>query len=214
MRAGISSGLVVVDDLISSKEAEEPRMLGETPNLAARLQGLGAPNMIFLADSTRQLVGNLFDLQDLGFKDLAGIGEPVRAWAALGASSLESRFEALHPNETPLIGREEELELLLRRWSHAEAGEGRVVLLAGEPGIGKSRLTAAVEERLRGRPHARIRYFCSPHHQDSALYPLSDILSAPPVSLARTRQPSVWRNSLVCSESRRPTERSPCSPTC
>ena len=126
-----------------------------------------------IAESTRKLLGNLFELQDLGPKDLKGIAEPVRAWAALRTSSAEGRFEALHASGlTELVGREEELELLLRRWSKAKAGEGQVVLLSGEAGIGKSRLTAALLERLASEPHTRLRYFCSPQHTDSALYPI------------------------------------------
>ena len=119
------------------------------------------------------LLGNLFEFDDLGAKDLKGIAGPVRAWAALRASSVESRFEALHATDlTALVGREEELELLLRRWSKAKTGEGQVVLLSGEAGIGKSRLTAALLERLATEPHTRLRYFCSPQHTDSAFYPI------------------------------------------
>ena len=118
-------------------------------------------------------LGNLFELEDLGAKDLKGIAGPVRAWAALRPASVESRFEALHASGlTELVGREEELELLLRRWSKAKTGEGQVVLLSGEAGIGKSRLTAALLERLAAEPHTRLRYFCSPQHTDSALYPI------------------------------------------
>ena len=106
-------------------------------------------------------------------KDLKGIAGPVRAWAALRPGSVESRFEALHATGlTALVGREEELELLLRRWSMAKTGEGQVVLLSGEAGIGKSRLTAALLERLATEPHTRLRYFCSPQHTDSAFYPI------------------------------------------
>ncbi len=171
-RVGIATGLVVVGDLIGSGEAQERGIVGETPNLAARLQGIAEPNMVVIAEGTRRLLGNLFELQDLGAKDLKGIAGPVRAWAALRASSAEGRFEALHATGlTALVGREEELELLLRRWSKAKTGEGQVVLLSGEAGIGKSRLTAALLERLATEPHTRLRYFCSPHHQDSALYP-------------------------------------------
>ena len=171
-RIGIATGLVVVGDLIGSGEAQERGIVGETPNLAARLQSIAEPNMVVIADGTRKLLGNLFDLQDLGPKDLKGIASPVRVWSALRASSAEGRFEALHGTGlTSLVGRQEELELLLRRWSKAKGGEGQVVLLSGEPGIGKSRLTAALMERLAPEPHTRLRYFCSPHHQDSALYP-------------------------------------------
>ena len=128
---------------------------------------------MLIAESTRRLLGNLFELEDLGGRDLKGMAEPMRAWAVLRARSVESRFEALHASGlTELVGREEELELLLQRWSKAKAGEGQVVLLSGEAGIGKSRLTAALMERLAGEPHARLRYFCSPQHTDSALYPI------------------------------------------
>src|SRR5262249_19268717 len=124
-------------------------------------------------DGTRRLLGNLFELQDLGACDLKGISGPARAWAALRASSVESRFEAMHTTGlTALVGREEELELLLRRWSRAKTGEGQVVLLSGEAAIGKSRLTAALLERLTGDAHTRLRYFCSPQHTDSALHPV------------------------------------------
>ena len=163
----------MVGDLIGSGEAQERGIVGETPNLAARLQGIAEPNMVVIAEGTRRLLGNLFELEDLGAKDLKGIAGPVRAWAALRASSVEGRFEALHTaGLTALVGREEELELLLRRWSKAKSGEGQVVLLSGEAGIGKSRLTAALLERLAGEPHTRLRYFCSPQHTDSALYPI------------------------------------------
>ena len=172
-RVGIATGLVVVGDLIGSGAAQEQAVVGETPNLAARLQGIAEPNTVVIAESTRKLLGNLFELEDLGTKDLKGIAEPVRAWTALRPSAVESRFEALHASGlTALVGREEELELLLRRWSKAKTGEGQVVLLSGEPGIGKSRLTAALLESLAGEPHTRLRYFCSPQHTDSAFYPI------------------------------------------
>jgi class 3 adenylate cyclase len=173
-RVGIAPGLVVVvGDLIGSGDTLERGIVGETPNLAARLQGIAEPNMVVIAESTRRLLGNLFELRDLGAKDLKGLAGPIRGWAALRASSVESRFEALHASGlTDLVGREEESELLLRRWSRAKSGEGQVVLLSGEPGIGKSRLTAALLERLAGKPHTRLRYFCSPQHTDSALFPI------------------------------------------
>jgi class 3 adenylate cyclase len=170
-RVGIATGLVVVGELIGSGEAQERGIVGETPNLAARLQALAEPNTVVIADGTRRLLGNLFELEDLGAKDLKGIAGPVRAWAALRASSVESRFEALRTATTPLVGRDEEIELLMRRWTQAKSGDGSVVLISGEPGIGKSRITDAVQERLSAEPHTRLRFFCSPHHQDSALYP-------------------------------------------
>jgi class 3 adenylate cyclase/predicted ATPase len=172
-RVGIATGLVVVGDLVDAGGSQERGIIGETPNLAARVQGLAQPNMVVIADSTRRLLGNLFELQDLGLKELKGITGPVRVFAALRASSAEGRFEALHTTGlTALVGREEETELLLRRWAKAKNGEGQVVLLSGEAGIGKSRLTAALMENLGGEPHTRLRYFCSPQHTDSALYPI------------------------------------------
>ncbi len=129
-RVGIATGMVVVGDLIGSGEAQERGIVGETPNLAARLQGIAEPNMVVIADGTRQLIGDLFELQYLGSKDLKGIAGPVRGWAALRPGSAEGRFEALHGSGlTALVGREEELELLMRRWSRAKSGEGQVVLL-------------------------------------------------------------------------------------
>jgi predicted ATPase len=129
--------------------------------------------MVVIAAGTRRLLGNLFQLQDLGPTDVKGIAGPVRTWAALRASSVESRFDALHTTGLgALVGREEELESLLRRWCRAKTGEGQVVLLSGEPGIGKSRLMAALLERLAGERHMRLRYFCSPQHADSAFYPI------------------------------------------
>ena len=172
-RVGVATGLVVVGDLIGSGASQEQAIVGETPNLAARLQGVAEPNSVVIAENTRKLVGNLFELEDLGAQDLKGIAGPVRAWAALRASSAEGRFEAFHASGlTELVGREEELELLLRRWSKAKTGEGQVVLLSGEAGIGKSRLTAALLERLAAEPHTRLRYFCSPQRTDSAFFPI------------------------------------------
>ena len=171
-RVGIATGLVVVGDLIGSGASQEQAIVGETPNLAARLQGAAEPDSVVIAESTRKLLGDLFELEDLETKDLKGITGPVRAWAALRSASVESRFEAFHGTGlTELVGREEELELLLRRWSKAKIGEGQVVLLSGEAGIGKSRLTAALLERLAREPHTRLRNFCSPQRTDSALYP-------------------------------------------
>ena len=172
-RVGIATGLVVVGDLIGSGASQEQAIVGETPNLAARLQGVAEPNSVVIAESTRKLSGSLFELQDLGPQELKGISGPTRAWAALRPASVEGRFEAMHASGlTDLVGREEELDLLLRRWSRAKSGEGQVVLLSGEAGIGKSRLTAALLERLATEPHTRLRYFCSPQHTDSALYPI------------------------------------------
>src|SRR5262245_37615250 len=170
-RVGIATGVVVVGDLIGTGAAQEQAVVGETTSLAARVQGLAKPNMVVIADSTRRLLGNLFELQDLGAREIKGIAGPVQTWVALRASSVEGRFEALHASGlTALVGREEETELLLRRWSKAKSGEGQVVLLSGEAGIGKSRLTATMMECLATEPHTRLRYFCSPQHTDSPLY--------------------------------------------
>jgi class 3 adenylate cyclase/predicted ATPase len=170
-RVGIATGLVVVGDLIGEGSAQEQSVVGETPNLAARLQALAAPASLVIADSTRRQIGELFDLEDFGPQQLAGFAELQPAWRVVGESGMLSRFEALRSGTTPLVGREEEIELLTRRWEQAKRGEGRVVLISGEPGIGKSRLTAALSEHIEAEPHTRLRYFCLPHHQDSALYP-------------------------------------------
>jgi DNA-binding winged helix-turn-helix (wHTH) protein len=171
-RVGIATGLVVVGDLTDAGGTQQRGIAGETPNLAGRLQAIAEPGTVVIAESTRKLLGNLFELEDLGTKDLKGIAGPVHAWAALRPSSAAGRFEALHGmGLTALVGREEELELLLRRWSRAKTGEGQLVLLSGEAGIGKSRLTAALLEAMTSEPHARLRNFCSPQHTDSALHP-------------------------------------------
>jgi class 3 adenylate cyclase len=173
VRIGAATGMVVVGDLVGSGEARERGIVGETPNLAARLQGVAEPNTVVIAEATRRLLGNLFELQDLGPRELKGIAGPVRAYAVLRASSVEGRFEAMHADGmTELVGRVEELELLLRRWARAKTGEGLVVLLSGEAGIGKSRLSAAIMEAIAAEPHTLLRYFCSPQHTDSAFYPI------------------------------------------
>jgi class 3 adenylate cyclase len=172
-RVGIATGLVVVGDVIGSGPSQEQAIVGKTPNLAARLQGIAVPSTVVIADSTRKLLGNLFELEDLGGRDLKGIAETEKAWAVLKARLVDSRFDAFHATGvTELVGRQEELDLLTRRWTKAVSGEGQVVLLSGEPGIGKSQLIAALSEHLATEPHARLRYFCSPQHIDSALYPI------------------------------------------
>ena len=170
-RVGIASGLVVVGDLIGAGSAQEQSVVGETPNLAARLQALAAPDTVVIAESTRRQIGALFEIEDLGPQALAGFSEPRRAARVLSESGVLSRFEALRSDATPLVGRDEELDLLLRRWQKAKVGDGRVLLISGEPGIGKSRLAAEFVRRVEGEPDMRLRYFCSPHHQDSPLYP-------------------------------------------
>jgi class 3 adenylate cyclase/tetratricopeptide (TPR) repeat protein len=171
VRVGIATGLVVVGDLIGAGAAQEQAVVGETPNLAARLQALADPSAVVISSSTRRLTGGLFEYRDLGAVALKGFTENVPIWQVLRASSAESRFEALRGSTTPLVGRGEETELLMRRWEQAKRGDGCVVLVSGEPGIGKSRIAETLLERLSGEPHTRLRSFCSPHHQDSALYP-------------------------------------------
>ncbi len=186
-RVGIATGLVVVGDLIGEGSAQEQSVVGETPNLAARLQALAEPDTVIIAAGTRRLLGDLFEYRDLGAVEVKGIAAPVSAWQVLRPSAVASRFEALRGSAlTPLVGRDEEIELLLRRWARAKAGDGQVVLLSGEAGIGKSRLTAALAERLRAEPHLRLRYFCSPYHQDSAL--LSVYRPARPGGRVRARR--------------------------
>ena len=172
VRIGIASGPVVVGDLIGRGEAQERGVVGETPNLAARLQAIAEPDTILIAATTRKLAGELFQYRDLGGVAIKGFANPVPAWQVLRESNFESRFEVFHSSPlSPLVGREEEIELLFRRWALAKKGEGQVVLLSGEPGIGKSRIAAVVLERLGRDPHTRLRFFCSAHHQTSALHP-------------------------------------------
>ena len=171
-RIGIATGLVVVGEQMGAADSQERVAIGETPNLAARLQAGAAPGEVVIAASTRRLVGRMFDCRLLGSIEVKGIPKPVETWQVRGELAGVSRFEALHAGPlTPLIGRQEEIELLLRRWNQAKLGEGRVVLLAGEPGIGKSRIAESLLVRLEGEPHVRLRYFCSPHHMHSALHP-------------------------------------------
>jgi class 3 adenylate cyclase/predicted ATPase len=176
-RVGIATGLVVVGDLIGAGSAQEQSVVGETPNLAARLQSLAEPDMVVMAAGTRRLVGELFEYRDLGAIEVKGIAAPVPAWQVLRPSVVASRFEALRGSAlTRLVGRDEEIDLLLRRWARAKASDGQVVLISGEAGLGKSRIVAALAERLQVEPHLRLRYFCSPYHQDSALHPFIDQL--------------------------------------
>jgi len=173
MRVGIATGLVVVGHTIVSGASRQIEVVGETPNRAARLQDMAGPNGVIIDLATRQRLGGLFELRDMGPVPLKGLDEPVPAWSVLGENRVRDRFEALHGTRlTPMIGREEELELLLRRWRQATAGSGRMVIVSGEAGIGKSRLIAALEEQLRAQPHTRLRYFCSPWHRDTPLEPI------------------------------------------
>jgi len=176
-RIGIATGVVVVGDLIGKGASQEQPVVGETPNLAARLQSLAEPGAVVIGEGTRHILGALFDLEDSGVHALKGFAQPVRAWRVLGEGRAEGRFEALHAGGlAALVGRDQELALLLDRWELAKSGEGQVVLLSGEAGIGKSRLTQALRDRIGKEPHSRLRYFCSPYHMSSALYPIIEQL--------------------------------------
>jgi len=172
VRVGIATGLVVIGEPIGSGDSRQQTAIGETPNRAARLQSLAGPNQVIIDAATHRQIGGLFDCRDLGTIALKGLPEPVPAWQVVAENRTVGQFEALRSGQTPLVGREEEIELLLRRWAQAKAGNGRVVLISAEPGVGKSRLAEALAERIAAEPHAGLRYFCSPHHQDSALYPV------------------------------------------
>jgi predicted ATPase/class 3 adenylate cyclase len=172
VRIGIATGTVVVRELLVNEIPAEQAIVGETPNLAARLQTLAEPGTVLIGPITRQLTGGYFDYRDLGPLTLKGWAEPVPVWQVLGTSGVEGRFEAMHTNKLPpLFGREEEIDLLFRRWRQATQEEGRVVVLTGEPGIGKSHIALALGGRLENQSHITLRYFCSAHHTHSALFP-------------------------------------------
>jgi DNA-binding winged helix-turn-helix (wHTH) protein/predicted ATPase/class 3 adenylate cyclase len=176
-RVGIATGMTIVGDLVGTGEVPDHGIVGDAPDLAVRLQSSAQPDTVTIEPTTRRLIGNLFDCRDLGALDRSGDTEPIRRWLVLGESVVASRFEALRGSKlTPLVGRDEEVDLLLRRWARAKAGDGQIVLVSGEAGLGKSRITAAFEERLHTEPHLCLRYFCSPYHQDSALFPIIDQL--------------------------------------
>jgi class 3 adenylate cyclase/tetratricopeptide (TPR) repeat protein len=174
VRIGIATGPVVVGET-GAGDASVPKVaVGETPNLAARLQGLAGADEIVVGLSTQRLLGASFEYCDLGQHLLKGVVEPARAWRVLGVASVEGRFEATREASalTPLVGREEEIRLLLHRWEQTKAGEGQAVLLCGEPGVGKSRILQVLRERIGQEQHTRLRYQCSPFHSNSAFHPL------------------------------------------
>ncbi|MFQ5551968.1 MAG: AAA family ATPase, partial [Gemmatimonadales bacterium] len=177
VRVGIATGPVVVGDLIGEGASQESAVVGETPNLAARLQALAARNTVVIGPGTHELAAGQFESDDLGDQVLKGIAEPVHAWRIIAPVTAESRFEAAHRvGLTPLVGREHEIGLLLERWEQAKEGDGQVVLLSGEPGLGKSRLVQALRVRIADEPHILLRYQCSPYHANSAFYPFVEQL--------------------------------------
>jgi predicted ATPase/class 3 adenylate cyclase len=174
VRIGVATGLVVVGDIIGEGASEQRAAIGETPNLAARLQALAGPGEVVISPATRRLAGGVFDYEDLGAQALKGIAQPIRPWRVLGERRTESRFEAQHAERlTSFVGRDQEVALLLERWARAMDGDGQVVLLTGEAGIGKSRVTEVLRERIGNEPHTRVRYQCSPHRTHSALHPVT-----------------------------------------
>jgi class 3 adenylate cyclase len=220
VRIGIGTGIVVIGDLIGEGSAQEQAVVGDTPNLAARLQALAEPNTVVIGPRTRRLLGDLFEFRDLGPVELKGFIEPGPAYQVLHQSGIESRFEALRGSAlSRLVDRDEEINLLLRCWARAKASEGQVVLISGEPGLGKSRIAAALQERLHAEPHLRLRYLCSPYHVDSALFPFVDQLGRaagfgrndPPRPSSRSSRPCwpapryqarMWHSSPICCHCR------------
>ena len=195
-RVGIATGMVIVGNSVGVGATRGESIIGDAPNYAARLAVSGPPDTVTIEPATRRLTGNLFDCRELGSIDAAGGTEPIRSWQVLGESIVASRFEALRgPALSPLVGRDEEIDLLLRRWARAKAGDGQIVLVSGEPGVGKSRIIAALADQLDAEPHLRLRYFCSPHRQDSALFPFVDQL-AHAAGLAREDTPAAKLEKL------------------
>jgi class 3 adenylate cyclase len=196
-RVGIATGQVVVGDLVGAGAARDEAVVGDTPNLAARLQALAEPGTVLVSEATRRLVAGVFDLADLGPQRLKGFAEPLTAWQVAGEGQAEGRFEAHHTaGLTPLVGRAEEIALLLRRWQQAKRGEGQVVLLSGEPGIGKSRIVRELRARLADEPHVRVLYQCSPHHTTSPLHAHIEQLERA-AGFARDDPPEVRLHKLV-----------------
>ncbi|MEK0084011.1 AAA family ATPase [Benzoatithermus flavus] len=190
VRVGIATGLVVVGDLVGEGAAQEEAVVGETPNLAARLQGVATPGAVVIADGTRQLLGEVFELRGLGPTRLKGFVRPVRGFRVLGERPTGSRFEARRSGRLlPMIGRDQELAFLLERWRRAAAGEGQAVLLVGEAGIGKSRLVRAMLDAVAGGEHTALRYQCSPYHTGTALHPVIEQLTRA-ADLAREDPPA------------------------
>ena len=195
-RIGLATGLVLIAECGRDGSDRDFDIVGDTPDVAARLQIWAQPDTVAIDQTTRSLIGNLFDCRDLGAIDKTGGAGPMRVWQVLGEGTVASRFEALRGAAlTPLVGRDEEIDLLLRRWARAKTGDGQVVLVSGEPGIGKSRMAAVLAERLQDEPHLRLSYFCSPDHQASALHPFIEQLGRA-AGFSREDPPAVQREKL------------------
>jgi class 3 adenylate cyclase len=178
VRIGVATGIVVVGDLVGLGSAQEQAVVGETPNLAARLQTLAEPGSLVIAEATRRLLGGAFELKALGSQVLKGFGAAIPVWAVVREAENVSRFEAARSvRMTPFVGREHEVALLTDRWRDAVKGEGQVTLLSGEAGIGKSRIVAVLREQIGDEPHVTMRYQCSPHHGNDAFYPIASQIS-------------------------------------
>jgi class 3 adenylate cyclase len=198
-RVGIATGLVVVGDLVGEGAAREEAVVGETPNLAARLQEAAGPGAVLISAGTRRLLGEMFELRKRGPLRLKGFAQPVSGFHVLGERPAGSRFEARRSGRPPpMVGRDRELALVLERWRRAAAGEGQAVLLVGEAGIGKSRLVRAVLDAIAGEEHAALRYQCSPYHTGTALWPVARQLASPPASSPSTARRRGSTNSRRC----------------
>ncbi len=196
VRVGIATGLTVVGDSPENGSGGGPEVVGETPLLATRLQALAEPGTVVISDTTRQLLAALFEVADLGRHPLEGFPEPVPAWRVLRANTTDGRFEAMHGGQlTPVVGRDHELELLVDRWEQAKDGEGQVVVISGEPGIGKSRVVQALRERLVGEDYTALSHYCSPYHTNTALYPVISMLERAS-RLNRNDSPATQREQL------------------
>ena len=177
-RVGIATGLVVVGEIVGTGTAQERTIVGETPNLAARLQALAAPDTILISETTKNLLGGLFKLEPTGVHELKGFARPMPAWRVVGEAAVVTRFAAGRSGSSiPLVGRAHEMGLMIDRWRLSRGGEGQIVTLIGEAGIGKSRSVEALQEDIAGEPHGRIYLQCSPHHSDSSLYPVIQHIS-------------------------------------
>ena len=207
-RVGVATGVALVGDMSDSAISEEHGILGDTPNLAARLQSLAQPGSVVISGRTKTNAGPQFEYLDLGKVEIKGFLKPVAAWQVAGKTAVTSRSHALQSSDLlPLIGRDEEMALLLRRWERAKSGEGQVVLLSGEAGIGKSRLTVALLEQLAREPHIRLRCFCSPQHTDSTLYPvIGEMLRAARFALDDSPQVKMDKLDALLAQSSTPPQ--------